>query len=103
MFCKIVWQFPKGYRELPNEPAIPLLCSYTREMKHMSIQKLVLKRNPTYNSQNVANSLNVHQLMNEQTKCNISIQWLIIQSYKGMKHVTTWIIFENIIPNEGSQ
>lgn len=47
--------------------------------------------------------IEIHQLMNVQINCSMSIPWNIIWHYKGMKywyHATTWMKLKNTILNE---
>ena len=65
---------------------------YTWEKWNMSIQTLVPEYSQQYyNSQTVANNLNVHWLMNRLNVVGIPTQQIIIWPLKKLIHATMWL------------
>ena len=83
---------------------IPVPGVSPREMRTRVHRKLVHKcsQNLSLYQPKSANP-NVHQMMSEQIKCGISIQWNVVQPQQGMTQAATGTNLASIMLSERSQ
>ena len=95
MLRNTVWQFLKKLNtELVHDPLIPLLSTHIRKMKTgvetKTCTRIFTAAIFTAVKKNIHNSNihnpNVHQQINGYIKCDVNMQWNVIQPQKGMEY-----------------